>query len=132
GIFAIALDRQHKPVTVGNFLNYVNFGRYFPTDPTTHMLASSFIHRSVPGFVVQGGGFIGTVDPAHPNNVRPTPVMTFPPIQNEPGISNKKGTVAMAKVSGDPKAPTASGSSISRTTEVRRPISTHKTAVLPF
>jgi hypothetical protein len=30
------------------------------------MLASSFIHRSVPGFVVQGGGFIGTVDPAEP------------------------------------------------------------------
>ena len=30
--FTIALDRQHKPVTVGNFLNYVNFGRYFPTD----------------------------------------------------------------------------------------------------
>jgi cyclophilin family peptidyl-prolyl cis-trans isomerase len=105
--FAIALDRQHKPVTVGNFLNYVNFGRYFPTDPTTHMLASSFIHRSVPGFVVQGGGFIGTVDPAHPNNVRATPVITFPPIQNEPGISNKKGTVAMAKVAGDPNSATS-------------------------
>ena len=36
GTFTIALDGQHKPVTVGNFLNYVNFGRYFPTDPTTH------------------------------------------------------------------------------------------------
>ena len=107
GIFAIALDRQHKPVTVGNFLNYVNFGRYFPTDPTTHMLASSFIHRSVPGFVVQGGEFIGTVNPAHPNNARPTPVMTFPPIQNEPGISNKKGTVAMAKIAGDPNSATS-------------------------
>src|SRR4029077_11698588 len=50
--FTIALDGQHKPVTVGNFLNYVTFGRYFATDPTTHALASSFIHRSVPGFVV--------------------------------------------------------------------------------
>ena len=92
GIFTIALDGQYKPVTVGNFLNYANFGRYFATDPTTHMLASSFIHRSVPGFVVRGGEFIGTVNPAHPNNARPTPVMTFPPIQNEPAISNKKGT----------------------------------------
>ena len=27
GTFTIALDGQHKPVTVGNFLNYVNFGR---------------------------------------------------------------------------------------------------------
>ena len=64
-IFTIALDGQRKPVTVGNFLNYVDSGRYFATDPTTHMLASTFIHRSVPGFFVQGGGFIGTVDPAH-------------------------------------------------------------------
>ncbi len=107
GTFTIALDGQHKPVTVGNFLNYVNFGRYFATDPTTHMLASSFIHRSVPGFVVQGGEFIGTVNPAHPNNARPTPVMTFPPIQNEPAISNKKGTVAMAKIVGDPNSATS-------------------------
>ena len=107
GTFTIALDGQHKPVTVGNFLNYVNFGRYFATDPTTHLLASSFIHRSVPGFVLQGGGFIGTVDPAHPTNARATPVITLPPIQNEPGISNKKGTVAMAKVSGDPNSATS-------------------------
>jgi hypothetical protein len=35
GIFTIALDGQHKPVTVGNFLNYVNFGRYFATDATS-------------------------------------------------------------------------------------------------
>jgi cyclophilin family peptidyl-prolyl cis-trans isomerase len=107
GIFTIALDGQHKPVTVGNFLNYVNSGRYFATDPTTHTLASSFIHRSVPGFVVQGGGFIGTVDPAHPKNARPTPVTTFPPIQNEPGISNIKGTVAMAKIASDPNSATS-------------------------
>src|SRR6266480_1373316 len=107
GTFTIALDGHHKPVTVGNFLNYVNSGRYFATDPTTHTLASSFIHRSVPGFVGQGGGFIGTVDPAHPNNVRPTPVMTFPPVQNEPGISNKKGTIAMAKVASDPNSATS-------------------------
>jgi hypothetical protein len=33
--FTIALDRQHKPVTVGNFLDYVNFGRYFATDATS-------------------------------------------------------------------------------------------------
>ena len=35
GTFTIALDGQHKPVTVGNFLNYVNFGRYFATDATS-------------------------------------------------------------------------------------------------
>ena len=34
-IFTIALDGQRKPVTVGNFLNYANFGRYFATDATS-------------------------------------------------------------------------------------------------
>jgi cyclophilin family peptidyl-prolyl cis-trans isomerase len=107
GIFNIALDGQHKPITVANFLNYVNSGRYFMTDPTTHALASSFVHRSVSGFVVQGGGFIGTVDPANPNNARPTAVTTFPSIQNEPGISNKLGTIAMAKLADNPNSATS-------------------------
>jgi cyclophilin family peptidyl-prolyl cis-trans isomerase len=107
GFFNIALDGQHKPITVANFLNYVNSGRYFMTDPTTHGLASSFIHRSVSNFVVQGGGFIGTVDPAHPNNALPTPVATVAAIQNEPGISNKLGTIAMAKVDGNPNSATS-------------------------
>src|SRR5205809_5839845 len=31
GTFTIAVDGQHKPVTVANFLNYVNSGRYFLT-----------------------------------------------------------------------------------------------------
>src|SRR5262249_47862851 len=103
----IALDGQHKPITVANFLNYVNSGRYFATDPTTHMLASSFVHRSVPSFVVQGGGFVGTADPAHPNNAFPSPVPAFSPIQNEPGISNKLGTIAMAKADGQPNSATS-------------------------
>jgi len=107
GIFNIALDGQHKPITVGNFLNYVNSGRYFMTDPTTHGLASSFIHRSVSNFVVQGGGFIGTVNPAQPPYAQPTPVPTFSPIHNEPGISNKIGTIAMAKLDGQPNSATS-------------------------
>jgi len=107
GIFNIALDGQHKPITVGNFLSYVNSGRYFMTDPTTHGLASSFIHRSVSNFVVQGGGFIGTVNPAQPPYAQPTPVPTFSPIHNEPGISNKIGTIAMAKLDGQPNSATS-------------------------
>jgi cyclophilin family peptidyl-prolyl cis-trans isomerase len=77
------------------------------TDPTTHGLASSFIHRSVSGFVVQGGGFIGTVNPAQPPYAQPTPVPTFSPIHNEPGISNKIGTIAMAKLDGQPNSATS-------------------------
>src|SRR5438045_7910540 len=85
GTFNIALDGIHKPITVANFLNYVNSGRYFTLDPATHMLASSFVHRSFPNFIVQGGEFIGTVDPAHPANAQPIAVVTFAKIQNEPG-----------------------------------------------
>jgi len=107
GFFNIALDGQHKPITVANFLNYVNSGRYFMTDPTTHGLASSFIHRSVSNFVVQGGGFIGTVNPALPAYAQPTPVPAFSPIQNEPGLSNKIGTIAMAKLDGQPNSATS-------------------------
>jgi len=107
GFFNIALDGQHKPITVANFLNYVNSGRYFMTDPTTHGLASSFIHRSVSNFVVQGGGFIGTVNPAQPPYAQPTPVPTFSPIHNEPGISNKIGTIAMAKLDGQTNSATS-------------------------
>jgi len=107
GFFNIALDGQHKPITVTNFLNYVNSGRYFAIDPTTHGLASSIIHRSEANFVVQGGGFIGTVAPGQAPYAQPTPVPAFSPIQNEPGISNKTGTIAMAKTDGKPNSATS-------------------------
>jgi cyclophilin family peptidyl-prolyl cis-trans isomerase len=97
GNIDIALFGQQKPITVTNFLKYVDEGRYFKIDPTNGQVASSFIHRSLPGFIIQGGGFLGTVDPNNPNNAQPTSVLTLPPIQNEPGISNTRGTIAMAQ-----------------------------------
>src|SRR5206468_9901805 len=63
---------KQKPITVANFLNYLDQGRYFKIDPTTGQLASTFVHRSIPGFIIQGGGYIGTVDPAHPASLLPT------------------------------------------------------------
>ena len=77
GKIDIALFGQQKPITVANFLNYVDQGRYFKIDPTNGQLASSFVHRSIPGFIIQGGGYIGTVDPAHPANAQPTQVLPF-------------------------------------------------------
>jgi cyclophilin family peptidyl-prolyl cis-trans isomerase len=93
--------------TVLNFLNYVNDGDY----------NNSFIHRSDPGFVIQGGGF--TFDPAlndgtfsydlvndvYPGGLQPVP--TDPPIQNEFNLSNLRGTIAMAKLGGDPDSATS-------------------------
>jgi cyclophilin family peptidyl-prolyl cis-trans isomerase len=106
GHINIVLFRQQKPVTVANFLNYVNQGRYFQFDPPFY---PSFIHRSIPGFIIQGGGFLATPDPADPNkqNAKPTQVLAFAPIQNEPGISNKRGTIAMAQAGSDANSATS-------------------------
>src|SRR3954452_3905793 len=44
GNIDIALFGQQKPITVTNFLKYVDQGRYFVNDPVTGQLASSFVH----------------------------------------------------------------------------------------
>ena len=69
-----------RPVSVNNFLNYVDDGDY--TD--------SIVHRSVPGFVVQGGGFFL-------DGVAVVAIPTDPPFQDIPGPSNLRGTLAMAE-----------------------------------
>jgi cyclophilin family peptidyl-prolyl cis-trans isomerase len=107
GTIDLALFGQQKPITVANFLNYVDQGRYFKIDPTNGQLASTFIHRSLPGFIIQGGGYLGTVKPSPPPQVQPTAVLLFPMIQNEPGISNKRGTIAMAKIANQPNSATS-------------------------
>ncbi len=90
GDIEIELLEQDAPKTVANFLNYMNNDRY----------NNSFIHRSVPGFIVQGGGFIF-------QDGQVTGISAFPPLDNEFKISNTRGTVAMAKVGGDPNSATS-------------------------
>jgi len=91
GDFTIDLLDDTAPITVQNFLNYVARGDYNQT----------YIHRSEDNFVVQGGGykfvpFVGPVDVPHD-----------PPIPNEFGASNVRGTVAMAKFFGNPDSATS-------------------------
>ncbi len=107
GVIDFALYDQRTPLTVANFNNYVQSGRYFPNDPTTNTPAPLFVHRAIPDFVIQSGGFVATVDPAAPTFILSTQVVAFPSVQNEPGISNTRGTVAMAKVAGDPDSATS-------------------------
>jgi cyclophilin family peptidyl-prolyl cis-trans isomerase len=102
GNIDVALFGQQKPITVANFMKYIDQGRYFVTNANPQKSGQSFVHRSVPGFVIQGGGFIFTLDSSTTYSV-----LTFPPIQNEPGISNKRGTIAMAKLDGDPNSATS-------------------------
>jgi cyclophilin family peptidyl-prolyl cis-trans isomerase len=100
GDIDIALLGQQKPITVANFLKYVDQGLYFTKGQ------SSFVHRSIAGFIIQGGAWIGTSS-AQNGAIQPTGIPTFPPIQNEAGISNKRGTVAMAQVGSDANSATS-------------------------
>lgn len=85
------LDRPGEaPATVQNFLRYAERGDY----------DGMFFHRLIPGFVLQGGGY--RYDPVD----RYQPIPADPPLANEPGISNLRGTVAMAKLSGQPDSAT--------------------------
>ncbi len=100
GNIDIALFGQQKPTTVANFLKYVDEGHYFTQGQ------SSFVHLSSPGFIIEGGEWIGTSN-ANNGAIQPTQVATFPPIQNEPGISNKRGTIAMNQAGTDANSATS-------------------------
>ncbi len=80
------------PQTVANFLGYAGRGDY----------SNVFFHRAPRGFVLQGGGFRSY---AAPDVFEHIP--TVAPVQNEPGIPNCTGTVAMAKVGGDAHSATS-------------------------
>jgi cyclophilin family peptidyl-prolyl cis-trans isomerase len=83
GDFVVQLDNDRAPLTVANFLQYVNDGFY----------GGTVFHRVVNGFVIQGGGFDPdlTLKPARG------------PVVNESGngLSNRRGSVAMART-GEP------------------------------
>jgi peptidyl-prolyl cis-trans isomerase B (cyclophilin B) len=88
GTITLELDAEKAPVTVKNFLEYVNSGFYNGT----------IFHRVINGFMVQGGGF----EPGMKQKA------TRAPIQNEAanGLKNDAYTIAMARTS-DPQSATA-------------------------
>lgn len=81
GDIIIELDSEKAPVTVGNFLRYVDEGFY----------NGIIFHRVISNFMIQGGGF--TAD----KNQK----ATHGPITNEAsnGLKNNRGTIAMARTS---------------------------------
>ena len=98
GRMDVELFDNDKPETVRNFLLYVRSGAY----------SNSFLHRCVPGFVVQGGGFSVT-DPLSTNTFSAyLEVTNYGRLANEflvgPRISNTFATIAMAKVGDDPNS----------------------------
>ena len=84
----VALFDTATPKTVGNFITYVFYGAY----------NGSYVHRSVSDFVVQGGGYGPASATATPNQWASVPAL--PPVFNEPGLSNSRGTLSMVKLPG--------------------------------
>ncbi|MDQ6759362.1 MAG: peptidylprolyl isomerase [Acidobacteriota bacterium] len=89
GDIDVALLTSAAPNTVANFLKYVDRGAY----------NNSLIHRSVPGFIIQGGGF-------QLQNHAPVAIPQDAPVVNEYSVSNTRGTLAMAKLGSDPNSAT--------------------------
>lgn len=88
GDITLQLFDQRSPITVKNFLHYVDSGHYDGT----------IFHRVIPQFMIQGGGFDADM----------MEKTTAEPIQNESKnrVHNERGTIAMARTS-DPHSATA-------------------------
>ena len=93
GVIPITLYDDAAPGTVANFLGYVERGDYDNT----------IFHRAVAGFVLQSGGYALSSG----GSFLVDPVDKQDPIANEFGISNTRGTLAMAKLGGDPDSATS-------------------------
>ncbi|MEM8953843.1 MAG: peptidylprolyl isomerase [Verrucomicrobiota bacterium] len=85
GTIDVLLYDTATPATVANFMGYVTRDDYDGT----------VFHRAPPGFVLQGGGFV----PGMPAD-NFTNVTSQAPVINEPGISNLRSTISMAKIGG--------------------------------
>lgn len=79
GTIVLELNAEKAPITVENFLDYVDRGWYDGT----------IFHRTIDGFMIQGGGFTSDLQKK----------ITRPPIKNEVGngLSNVRGSIAMAR-----------------------------------
>ena len=79
GNIKLKLYPEKAPITVKNFLSYIDSGFYNNT----------IFHRIIPGFVIQGGGFSKEMDRKK----------TLPSIKNEAdnGLKNLRGTLSMAR-----------------------------------
>ncbi|MDX2116601.1 MAG: peptidylprolyl isomerase [Planctomycetota bacterium] len=88
GDITIQLDAQKAPVSSKNFVEYVNAGHYDGT----------IFHRVINGFMIQGGGYTPDMKQKKTNAA----------IANEwrNGLKNKRGTIAMARLGGNPDSAT--------------------------
>ena len=88
GSFVLELDGSRSPLTVMNFVRYVNDGQYDGT----------IFHRVIPGFMAQAGGYQADYEEK--------PVRTPIPNESGNGLKNERGTIAMARM-GKPHSATS-------------------------
>lgn len=94
GDIPIRLFDDQTPHTVDHFLGYVERGDY----------QNTIFHRLITDFVLQTGGYTVT-EPPQVSLLES--VSAQPMVHHEPGISNIRGTIAMAKLGGDPDSTTS-------------------------
>jgi peptidyl-prolyl cis-trans isomerase A (cyclophilin A) len=88
GDIVVELDPEKAPKTVDNFLQYVNAGHYDGT----------IFHRVIENFMIQGGGMKA--------DMGEKPTRAPIPLESRSGLSNVRGTLAMARTM-DPNSATA-------------------------
>jgi len=92
GVITVELWPDVAPCSVNNFLAYMQSGRYDNT----------LIHRTVNNFVIQGGGY------AYDSQTDSfASIVRDPAVVNEPGESNLRATIAMARVGGQVNSATS-------------------------
>lgn len=86
GTIVIELYEEQSPITVENFVTYVEGGFYDGVDGN----GATIFHRVIPGFVIQGGGLTEDLETK----------ATLPSIVNESdnGVQNLRGTLSMARL----------------------------------
>ncbi len=91
GDIVVELDAAKAPVTVANFLGYVQNKHYDGT----------VFHRVIDGFMIQGGGF-ASID----GQIVEKPTGKGIVNESQNGLANARGTIAMARTN-DPNSATA-------------------------
>ena len=82
GTIVVGLYEEQAPITVGNFLEYVDAGFF----------GGTVFHRTMPDFMIQGGVYV-------PQGDRYVAKDTLPPIplESDTGLKNLRGTLSMAR-----------------------------------
>jgi cyclophilin family peptidyl-prolyl cis-trans isomerase len=91
GDITLELNREKAPVSVDNFVKYADKGFYEGT----------VFHRVIPRFMIQGGGYTPDMELKQKDLEKP--------IKNEweNGLKNSRGTIAMARLGGQPDSATS-------------------------